>query len=153
MPKSAFDKFVEEKLAEEKDRLLAEAAEEFLSTGVDYSVSLEQFMEEMMKSGIWDHIKEYSMIDIANIINPPSVSKGGRGKRLTKAEVEQLLEDIPAFLANNPWSKKKAVAQALGYDPKKLNSPLRQLLDSKAIKKHGEKGATVYAARGEKVKP
>jgi hypothetical protein len=155
MPKNAFDKFVEDKLAIEKERLLAEAAEEFLSTGVDYSVSLEQFMEDMKNSGIWDHVKGHSMIEIANIINPPSVSRvgNGKGKRLTKVEVEKLLEDIPAFLTNNPWSKKKAVAQALGYQPKKLGSPLRQLLDSKSIKKQGEKGATVYAVKGEKAKP
>jgi len=152
MAKGEFEKFVAARIDEEKEKLYAEAAGEYLASQVDYGVSIEQFMEDMMAAGVWDHVKRYSMIEIANIINPPTPMRTGGGKRLTKAEKQRIMDEIPVFLEKNPWSKRKDIAEAVGIEPRKLTASLRELTGKK-IKKHGQRGATVYAVRGEATKP
>lgn len=151
MAKSNFEKFIEARLQEQKQSIIEEARHEYLANLPDYTITLEQFIKEMQADGLWDSVSQMSLADLANHVNPPAARTAG--KRMTKAEKERILERIPEFLENNPWSKKREIGRGVGADPKKLNGPLRELLDSKKIKKQGEKGGTVYAVRGEKTKP
>jgi len=153
MARNVFEKFVDSKIAEEKDKIYREAVDTYLSSEVDYSVTIEQFRKDMMEAGIWDHVKDVSMIEFANIINPPTSQRGGRGQRMTRAEKQRLVDEIPGFLEAHPWSKRADIASAMRVEARKLTVPLRDLTATRTIKKHGERGGTVYAVRGEKTKP
>lgn len=154
MAKSAFEKFVEARLEEQKKEIMSEAVDDYLKSIPDYNMSLSSFIDQMKKDDLWDQIGSMSVTDLANIVNPPAFgAKSGRSKRLTKAHKQHVLSQIPEFLSKSSWSRKRDIAKAVQIDAKKLNGPLRELVSSKKIKKHGEKGATKYTFIGDKTKP
>jgi len=153
MAKSAFEKFVDAKLEEQKKCLMEEATREYLGSLPSYDIRLADFVGQMKEDGIWDTVEKMTLVEIASVVYPPAARKGGRSRRLTKVEKETILAKIPEFLDRGGWLKKREIAKAIGVEPRKLTGPLRELADAKKIKKHGEKGATKYAATGEKSKP
>lgn len=151
MVKSNFEKFIESRLEEEKKTIIEEAKTDYIANLPDYDISLKQFIEEMKSDGLWDHVGEMSLVDLANVVNPSRPA--GKGKRMTKAEKAKIMERIPEFLDRNSWSKKSDIARAIGVDGKKLNGPLHELIEARKIKKVGEKGGTRYTVVGDKAKP
>jgi hypothetical protein len=151
MAKSDFEKFVDAKLEEQRREIVEEAKTQYLSSLPDYNVPLGAFIEQMRSEGLWDSISGMSLVELADIVNPPT--GGRRSGRLTKAQKGEILDRIPLFLEKNSWSRKGDIARALNVDAKKLGGPLRELVGAKRLKKQGQRGATRYTLVGDKTKP
>jgi len=91
---------------------------------------------------------------IANLAGGvPAQPVVGSGGRITQAEKEKLQECILGYLKDNPWSAKSGIAGAVGFDASKVAVQMRSLKSNGLIKSSGKKASTVYAIKGEKVKP
>ncbi len=71
--------------------------------------------------------------------------KGGRLPRRSQEDIESMANDIVAFVARKPDGfRAEAIRAALKIDKREWMRPLQAALDSKKLKKSGEKRATVY---------
>lgn len=69
------------------------------------------------------------------------------GAKRSPAELDQLQNDLLSAITNNPGLRIEALAQVLGVPSKTLTLPTRKLLNTKKIRKKGEKRATTYFAK------
>jgi hypothetical protein len=74
--------------------------------------------------------------------------KGGRLPRRSAEDIESMANDIVAFVAKKGKEgvRAEAIRAALNIDKREWMRPLQAALDSKKLKKSGEKRATVYTA-------
>ena len=74
-------------------------------------------------------------------------TKGINRVRRGADEIQEIIDSIVKLLKKNPKGlRAEHVRDELGIDPKDLVRPIREALDQKAIRKKGEKRATVYFA-------
>jgi hypothetical protein len=88
----------------------------------------------------------------------PKAAKPGNAPRATKTapkervrrspkELDEAMGRILAFVSKNPGSNAMAIQKALGLQNQDLLTPISKLLQSKALRKKGERRATVYFAK------
>ena len=73
--------------------------------------------------------------------------RGGGRIRRTAADLEQLSKTILKFLGSNPGSGVEAIAEGTGIPSSELKRPIVQLLESRSIKKKGQRRGTKYSVK------
>jgi hypothetical protein len=74
----------------------------------------------------------------------PRAARGGAGGKRSTEEVEQMAQRIAGYVRSNPGVRLDAIASGLGTSTKELKLPVIKLLDSKGLKKTGQKRGTKY---------
>ena len=116
-------------------------------------------VRDVAKEGGWLAMLDGMRITaIANIINPPHTTPSTpvvvtSSKRLTKDKIAQVRDEVLAHLKENPWLSKIEIADAIGFENKKLGPQLKVLRDEEQLISAGEKAGMKYALKGEKTKP
>ena len=112
--------------------------------------------EQAKTDGWLDVLDGFTLIELANLINPPSMEESDastRNKKLTKKEVEELHANILSFLGDNPNSKARAIAKHVGISGNRLGGQLKKLRESGQIVADGERAATTYMLPAKAVAP
>ncbi|MFZ5894530.1 MAG: DNA-binding protein [Myxococcota bacterium] len=70
-----------------------------------------------------------------------------KGAKRSPDELEQLTEQLLAYVKSNPGQRIEQIAEGMGTSTKELNLPAKKLIGSKALKTRGHKRATQYFPR------
>lgn len=109
--------------------------------------TLGEMLEEAEAGGWISWLKGQKLSTVIEMTTGSTVGAGKTGKRITKAEKEQLVEGILGFLKDNPDSAVTDIAEAVGHDVKTTGTQLRSLVAEKKVKKKGERKATRYSLK------
>ena len=110
----------------------------------------------MAEAGGWKAwLEDLSLADLAHAIvtgdaGEAEVPVGTR--RLTAKQKADLHQKILAYLRENPWQQKNAIAEAVDFPSQKMGLHLRALRQERRLKTTGVRAATRYALYGEKAK-
>lgn len=110
--------------------------------------------------GWLDWFDKQAVSDIAQIVTAGShvggqsfaPAKKPRG-RMTAKERDALYGNVLDFLADNPWSSNREIAEAVDMEPRKLGLHLKKLKEAGELKTEGNKSQMRYARAKEKSKP
>ncbi|HVJ88610.1 MAG TPA: hypothetical protein VM580_02330 [Labilithrix sp.] len=85
-------------------------------------------------------------------VEPSPVSRKGKGGRLVRRSAEDIaktLDSIVDLLAQHPEGlRAEQIKESLGLDKREMPKPIAEGLNSGALKKSGQKRATVYTVGG-----
>ena len=73
--------------------------------------------------------------------------KAGRRAKQSPAQIEKLQGQVLDFVKKNPKSRLEQISAGLGIDSAKLKTPIKNMLEEKALKKAGQKRGTHYSAK------
>jgi len=157
--RKSFQEFSKAKIDKVVEEVSSTIALEYAQKHFKARTTIGVFVERMQADGAWDQVQGLRIRDLIGKTEAPVAKRGRptrkkkakRSGRMTKADKAKLLEAIPAFLAKNPNSKAKDIAEGVGVPKAKLAGPLRVLLKAKKVTKQGKKAGTTYAAGGAKL--
>jgi hypothetical protein len=122
--------------------------------------SLAKFLAQIEKDGAQDALMGVKMERIASAIAGPAPKKKGRGrpkkavatsgKRLSKAQLNDLQGKVLGYVKANPNCRKKEIAAHLGLPSKKLFSVFKGLVADGKLKTKGKKAGMTYSIAGKK---
>ena len=75
---------------------------------------------------------------------PRKGAKKGKRVRRTMADLNQLMDDILAYVEANQGQRLEAMSAGMGIDSKEMKRPIVLLLESKRIRKEGQRRGTTY---------
>jgi len=119
-----------------------------------------KFLAQIEKDGAHDALMGVKMERIASAIAGPAPRKKGRGrpkkaatasgKRLSKAQLDELQGKVLGYVKANPDCKKKEIAAHLGLPSKKLFSVFKGLVADGMLKTKGQKAGMTYSIASKK---
>jgi hypothetical protein len=78
---------------------------------------------------------------------PKPMAKRSKGAKRDPGDIEALTEQLFAAMKKAPNSRIEELSKELGMATKELALPVKRLLDSKRVKKSGQRRATRYTAK------
>lgn len=83
----------------------------------------------------------------AAVAAPKAPRLRAKGAKRSPDELEELTEQLLAYIKGNPGQRIEQIADGMGTSTKELNLPAKKLLGNKSIKTKGHKRATQYFPR------
>ena len=134
--------FLLEKMGISQDELEEQLHGQFLNDMIKANSTLGEILDKAEDAGVLDEVREMNITDIISRFKSKEAKT--KGSRLTKEEGERLTESILVYLKKVPNSGIGDIANAVGYDTKKVRGQLMKLKKENKVVSKGELKNTTY---------